>query len=212
MEDISIEKLAKEYIKKIKDIQPKGPYYLAGWSLGGLIAYEIALRIIENKDEVRFIGMIDTFRPGEIYRREPIDFNDTKTILKMLIKHLELQGTIDERTVATLETMEDLSEAINFLKEIKALRKSVKISDIYKLISRSMNLGALPITYEPAQIAGKVNIFAAAKTMEYDPFLGWTDFLSDNWSIHRLQGDHASIMRAPNVKDLACVMEQCMFE
>jgi len=48
---ISINSAAKQYIKHIKTIVPEGPYYIGGWSLGGIISYEIARVLEENGDK-----------------------------------------------------------------------------------------------------------------------------------------------------------------
>jgi non-ribosomal peptide synthetase component F/thioesterase domain-containing protein/acyl carrier protein len=54
--------MAEEYLTEIKARQPDGPYYLCGYSLGGLVAFEIARRLAEAGDEVGFVGLIDTLR------------------------------------------------------------------------------------------------------------------------------------------------------
>lgn len=55
------EERAKQSIESIKRIQPAGPYHLAGWSYGGIVAYEIAQQLVAAGDEVRFLGMIETY-------------------------------------------------------------------------------------------------------------------------------------------------------
>ncbi|MCL5260605.1 MAG: amino acid adenylation domain-containing protein [Gammaproteobacteria bacterium] len=57
---VSIEQLASRYLKKLKNIQPHGPYYLGGWCLGGVIAYEIARQLKAQGDEVSSIFLIDS--------------------------------------------------------------------------------------------------------------------------------------------------------
>ena len=46
LKDLTMRKLASEYVKLIKTVQSSGPYRLAGWSAGGLFAYEIAYQLI----------------------------------------------------------------------------------------------------------------------------------------------------------------------
>ncbi|HLS75462.1 MAG TPA: amino acid adenylation domain-containing protein [Nocardia sp.] len=53
---------AEHYVGVIRSIQPQGPYHLAGWSLGGLIAHEIAVRLREDGDEVATLAMLDSHR------------------------------------------------------------------------------------------------------------------------------------------------------
>jgi amino acid adenylation domain-containing protein len=56
----SIEAMAADYLKEIKGRQPNGPYYLCGYSSGGLVAFEIARRLSESGDEVGLVGLFDT--------------------------------------------------------------------------------------------------------------------------------------------------------
>jgi thioesterase domain-containing protein/acyl carrier protein len=56
----SIEAMAADYLREIKQRQPNGPYYLCGYSSGGLVAFEIARRLSEAGDEVGLVGLFDT--------------------------------------------------------------------------------------------------------------------------------------------------------
>jgi acyl-coenzyme A synthetase/AMP-(fatty) acid ligase/thioesterase domain-containing protein/acyl carrier protein len=56
----SIEAMAADYLREIKERQPHGPYYLCGYSSGGLVAFEIARRLSESGDEVGLVGLFDT--------------------------------------------------------------------------------------------------------------------------------------------------------
>ena len=56
----SIEAMAADYLTEIEKRQPDGPYYLCGYSSGGLVAFEIARRLSESGDEVGLVGLFDT--------------------------------------------------------------------------------------------------------------------------------------------------------
>jgi len=56
--------LAARYSETIRGRQPAGPYFLAGYSLGGVIAYEVARRLRAAGDEVALLALLDTARPG----------------------------------------------------------------------------------------------------------------------------------------------------
>jgi non-ribosomal peptide synthetase component F/thioesterase domain-containing protein/acyl carrier protein len=56
----SIDAMAADYLTEIKERQPNGPYYLCGYSSGGLAAFEIARRLSESGDEVGLVGLFDT--------------------------------------------------------------------------------------------------------------------------------------------------------
>jgi enterobactin synthetase component F len=57
----SIEAMAVRYVEEMRKVQPHGPYMLVGWSLGGLVAHEIAAHLCQNGEEVRLLGMLDSY-------------------------------------------------------------------------------------------------------------------------------------------------------
>lgn len=59
----SMERLASEYVREIVTLQPYGPCRLAGYSFGGLAAFETARQLREMGREVSFLGIIDRTRP-----------------------------------------------------------------------------------------------------------------------------------------------------
>jgi polyketide synthase 13 len=61
----SIEERAKQYVPKLLEIGGSGPFILAGWSLGGALAYACAVGLARAGADVRFVGLIDTVRAGE---------------------------------------------------------------------------------------------------------------------------------------------------
>jgi polyketide synthase 13 len=63
--DGSIEQRAAEYVPILRQMQGDGPYILAGWSLGGVLAYACAIGLARTGADVRFVGLIDAVRAGE---------------------------------------------------------------------------------------------------------------------------------------------------
>ncbi|CAB4025205.1 Phthiocerol synthesis polyketide synthase type I, partial [Paramuricea clavata] len=69
MDDVSRKKsdygsvlaLAQKYTDLIQKIQPRGPYYLAGYSFGGTVAYEMASELKRNNETVAMVFMVDTY-------------------------------------------------------------------------------------------------------------------------------------------------------
>ncbi|MFB6363470.1 thioesterase domain-containing protein [Paenibacillus elgii] len=73
--NISIEELAISYIEQMKHIQPEGPYGIAGWSIGGTIAAEMA-RILEVEgEEIGCCVLVDAPPPGYYPRQDAQPFS-----------------------------------------------------------------------------------------------------------------------------------------
>ena len=54
---------ARQYVAALTTVQPRGPYYIAGWSLGGPVAFEMACQLREAGEEVAYLGLIDATLP-----------------------------------------------------------------------------------------------------------------------------------------------------
>ncbi|MHA7648880.1 polyketide synthase Pks13 [Mycobacterium sp. ML4] len=61
----SIEERAAQYVPKLIEMQGDGPYILAGWSLGGVLAYACAIGLKRLGKDVKWVGLIDAVRAGE---------------------------------------------------------------------------------------------------------------------------------------------------
>jgi thioesterase domain-containing protein len=78
--DTSLEQMARDYRHLIRQVQPQGPYHLLGWSLGGPLAVLVASLLEAEGQTVAFLGLVDSFIPGdnpphqEDWRRDFADF------------------------------------------------------------------------------------------------------------------------------------------
>lgn len=63
----SIHQMSRAYLAAIREVKPRGPYLLGGWSLGGTVAFEMAVRLEAEGEDVRLF-LFDPFAPGEKIR------------------------------------------------------------------------------------------------------------------------------------------------
>ncbi len=61
----TIEQRAAQYVPKLLEMNHGKPFILAGWSLGGVLAYACAIGLTRAGADVKFVGLIDTVRAGE---------------------------------------------------------------------------------------------------------------------------------------------------
>jgi amino acid adenylation domain-containing protein len=104
----SIEDMATAYIEAIQVIQPTGPYYLSGWSMGGIIAFEMAQQLLAKRYEVALLALIDSYVP---------------TLISPISGEGDAFGNVfDERTLPSLEELDDATEvAYEFLNDIAGI-------------------------------------------------------------------------------------------
>ena len=80
-----IDGVSGQYLAEIKRRQPQGPYYLGGWSAGGVIAYEVSYKLLELGEKVERLFLVDS--PC------PIDLEPLPSSLLHFINSLGLLGT-----------------------------------------------------------------------------------------------------------------------
>jgi thioesterase domain-containing protein len=60
----SVREMAADYVAQIRSVQETGPYYLLGWSFGGIPAHEIAVQLQAAGEEVAALVIMDTYPPA----------------------------------------------------------------------------------------------------------------------------------------------------
>jgi acetoacetyl-CoA synthetase len=57
----SVEEMARGYVRRMREVQPSGPYALVGYSFGGLIAFEIAQQLVAAGEKIEMLCLLDTY-------------------------------------------------------------------------------------------------------------------------------------------------------
>lgn len=68
----SIEEMARAYLEEVRDVQPRGPYLLGGYSGGGIVAFEMAQTLTAAGEQVDLLALIDTFHPQLVLRQRTL--------------------------------------------------------------------------------------------------------------------------------------------
>ncbi|MEV0116682.1 amino acid adenylation domain-containing protein [Streptomyces sp. NPDC050844] len=67
----SMEDMAAEYVDALRGAQPHGPYRLLGWSVGGVLAHTVAVRLQEAGEQVELLALLDAY-PSDQWRDSAI--------------------------------------------------------------------------------------------------------------------------------------------
>ncbi len=123
----SMESMATLYIDKIKEIQPNGPYLLAGHSFGGVVAFEMAKQLQQNGEEVKLVGLLDSWAVFS-------DAIANKNIFQNIAKQQEqiLIDTLPQNMVGLKELWRQLYwTRVHFLSHYKPSVLNLKV-DLFK--------------------------------------------------------------------------------
>ncbi|HYW08704.1 MAG TPA: alpha/beta fold hydrolase, partial [Longimicrobium sp.] len=195
----TVEGMAARLVGMIREIQPAGPYHLAGWSFGGLLAYEVAAQLIGDDETVDFVGMMDThYRPparGDDRRR---DFALVLRILRMGAASGPIDG--EEALLAgdvDLDTFVRDSRASGALPGHVTVERARELYEHLRAHSRAMR------EYYPRPLPIPVHLFPAAGSPNRDPRRGWQAVLPEaSLRVTPVPGTHLSMMDGENGRAL----------
>jgi thioesterase domain-containing protein len=202
---LTIEGIAAGYVKAIRRVQPKGPYRLAGWSLGGLIAYEIASQLLGEDEPVEYLGLIDSYplnSPDE-RQHEPDD-------MMLLLLPGTSDSAISSDNLHELLAMRDLECAVERCKQLKLFPQSFTRQDADRLINTRRVLYRAAVNYYPQPIGQKAYLFTASDYVNAHRARAWTNLIGNELSIKDVGGTHWSIMQPPHVQTLADAMAESL--
>jgi thioesterase domain-containing protein/acyl carrier protein len=188
----SLEDLAAHYIKEMQRLQPAGPYYLMGHSIGGLVAYEMAQQLDAQGQQVALLVLFDTQVPSKT--------------LEVLPLHQRISSLW--RLVWILGLSQFLNRAkVRLRKKFRRIR-----SQYFPHIHNPEHRIRIQKDYKPKPYPGHLVIFQAMNPYEkyrVDPSgVGWQKLLGKKFvEIHEVPGSHVSILEEPNVQILAKILK-----
>jgi amino acid adenylation domain-containing protein len=208
--------MAALYLEEIRRVQPEGPYRIGGWSLGGVVAFEMARQLRERGEEEALLVLLDSALG--MAAGEPEDDVDLLLDVVAYVANLwggELSVSREELEAfdagARLDRVLDLLRGAGFLPPGAGLDQLSRTLDVYRA-----NLAAAR-AYRP-QVGGEGGgavLFRAAEApgaLADLPDLGWGRFLSGPLEIETVPGHHLNLLAEPNVRTLAERLRRCLNE
>jgi amino acid adenylation domain-containing protein len=206
---ITNEALAERYVRVIRSVQPQGPYRLAGWSAGGLIAYEMARQLLADNEPVEFLGMIDS-QPGaaQALAQVPDAAQWTWTTLLDLLRRL--QPELAESRMTRLTSLGSLAAAVAHGQRAGWFAPSITSEEISWRAARARQLWMAFASYRPRALSVPLHLFTADTLESEDPSRGWAAIAGADLRTERIGGTHRSIMEEPHVEELARSIERAL--
>ncbi|EKV03256.1 amino acid adenylation enzyme/thioester reductase family protein [Leptolyngbya sp. PCC 7375] len=204
-----IEEMAATYIKALQEIQPNGPYYLGGWSMGGVIAIEMAQQLQNAGQAVALVTLIDSYAPSAM---TDLDSMNEVSLANSLAADLSgLLGTelpLAQLNLTQLQPQEQLQHIFSVAKRLNLLPPEVGMEQMEQLFQVfKANRVALG-NYQPQPYSGRVALFCASSSTEQDR--GWRSIMTGQFETYTIEGDHYEIMRSPSIQVLAKELTDCL--
>ncbi len=208
-----IEDMAARYIAEIRRVQPAGPYYLGGYSMGGLIAYEMARQLNAAGHAVGLIALFDT-SPSHGIRRTGLSgwFEQGGNLLAdrkpLSIAKYTGRGFLNLAWVARAGLWRRL-----FAIAWRLCAHGAPMIPRWLCRPVALNLMAIR-SYRLRPYAGDVVLFAAERYAwdRRDPHAGWRALVRGDLGIRPIEGRHHEILEEPYVRGLARKLSDCLRE
>ncbi len=193
--------LASFYAQEIKAIQPQGPYYLAGLSFGGIVAYEVAQILRGQGETIAMLAMLDTEHPmaaRELERERGRDQilqwiarGEVRQLGKKLRQRIK---AFQNRWTYRLRTVECR------WKQLRGLELEPNQVDF---LQRRANQSAAR-GYRPRDYQGPVTLFKATDVprQEVSKETGWREVALGGMEVVKVPGGHLTMMQEPCVQVL----------
>ncbi|MEV0296287.1 amino acid adenylation domain-containing protein [Nocardia sp. NPDC050710] len=185
----SIAEAAGHYVAHIKSVQPSGPYHLLGWSLGGLIAHEVAVQLQEAGDQVALLSMMDSYQLSDEWLEHAIP--SVAEIVGEFGSDLLDEG-------AELDPEITLSEAADLLHSRPGPFAALTVEHLERLYTGYANGTVLAHGFRPRTFDGDLLFFTAGadEINQADPArraAAWEPFVTGAVLDHELPCRHAAM-------------------
>ncbi|WP_280314431.1 polyketide synthase Pks13 [Nocardia wallacei] len=214
----SMEERARQYIPKIRELQPGGPYVFYGWSLGAVFSLQVAQLMRAEGDDVRLVGLIDLALPVESEDTSPEGRRArVERFQEFAKKTYGIEGELDDdmlRELADASDAEQYKIITDLLKfaDVKIPGGVIEHQRTSWLDSRELEKA------QPSHYDGDVVLYLADRyhdgMIELEPRFadrqpngGWDEYLPALEIIH-IPGDHLQIIDEPRIATIGADLTQ----
>jgi thioesterase domain-containing protein len=199
----SLTELAARYVRAVRARQPDGPYRLAGWSMGAMVAFEMAQQLVGAGQETSPLVLIDPDAPG------PYPAPDEVEVIRVFVANLAgVLGTEAPPLDRVLDGVRDAEVPLELLHEVLTAAGMLEGGDLPFLEVRYLvfraNLRAL-LGYRPAEgYPGRLTLVRASESPDHR--LAWSRLARQVEEVV-VPGDHYTMWSDANLPALTAVLD-----
>ncbi|MET0625041.1 MAG: thioesterase domain-containing protein, partial [Pyrinomonadaceae bacterium] len=197
-----VEEMAAEYVRAMREVQPEGPYLVGGWSMGGVVAFEMARQLEAAGERTALLALLDTDAPGTEGETVPSD-EDALLLgfahdLGLAVDRLDLDGLGGLDSEARLARLWERASAAGLLPPEVGLADVRTLLDVFKANVRARE------AYAPSAYGGEVTLFAASERgAGPEAAGGWLRWARAGVELVSTPGAHYTMLRGPHALALA---------
>jgi amino acid adenylation domain-containing protein len=205
----SIEEMAANYCEELKQVQESGPYLLGGWSMGGVVAFEMSRQLAAAGDEVAQVSIVDAWAPiaGQI----AMESDEASSLigfagdLGLPLDRLNIGELMGLAAEARLDWLLQQAKAARVLLPDDDLEQFTRLFEVFEQNRRVL------ATYIGRSYPGRITLFRATNSpgaRPDDALLGWGDLAQGGVELHVVPGNHFTMLSAVIVEELAHILKE----
>ncbi|MBI3947384.1 MAG: amino acid adenylation domain-containing protein [Armatimonadetes bacterium] len=203
--------IADAYLAEVRSVQRSGPYFLGGYSFGGVVALEMAHRLREQGEEVRLVVLLDSFHPQAAALLPGAGITATRLSRKerrLLAPRERVPAgrrvaQAAERTEWWVKDRVKLAGLHLFQRLGRPLPRVLSAFRIRLACLEALRHHAL------TPYPGDVALFRVEEHAARDREL-WREAITGHLEAHPAGGDHWSMLSRPHVRSLADRLADCL--
>ncbi|MCB0774342.1 MAG: amino acid adenylation domain-containing protein [Flavobacteriales bacterium] len=173
--------IAEHYIREMRQVRPHGPYFLGGYSFGGIVAFEMACQLAAAGEDVPLVALFDTYSPAEniamVKKEQKLHEPLKRMVMRRLVKYYFDRGMA-----------------------LPPKLRHFHIIDTYKVAIEQ---------YAPSMFPGRLTLIRT-RTSPGTPDMGWGALAREGVEIRHVDGDHFTVIKEPFVGKLAEALRAAM--
>jgi thioesterase domain-containing protein/aryl carrier-like protein len=190
--------MASQYLAEVREAHPEGPYMLAGMSVGGLVAFEMACRLAEDGAEVGLLAIVDA--APEDASLVDSGHGSADPLAAAAFYGAQVDGYASANAGDGDESALEIARRLHFVPaelSDEDVRRHLEISRLALEASRA---------FAPRPYPGEIELFRSSSRQHSSPSLGW-DRLCTAVSVHDVPASHFEILAQPAVRFVAHWLE-----
>ncbi|RPF31437.1 non-ribosomal peptide synthetase [Streptomyces sp. TLI_185] len=197
----SLAEVVAEHTALIREVQPHGPYHLLGYSMGGLVAFDVAVGLQEAGEQVALLALLDSF-PGAWIRQGPA-VSDRPALLRSLLTILGRQVPEDDTEPLTESRFAEL------VRRVPDMPGSLDDAELAALVDVTANNRRLLGEFAPRPYHGDLLFFTAAQDPDAVPgrHRSWQRYVEGRIDNHDIPCTHGEMTRPTSLDRIGPVLD-----
>jgi len=212
----SVEDMAAHYLRSVESVQPGGPYFLGGHSLGGWVAYEMAQQLARRGRQVGLVAIVDTPVPSPAAHRDRSGWSEARWMCELAQRIGQLLNPDLAVSLEALEARDGAGQLEYFRAALVEARLfpeeagPAQIRNVLEMFKAHAQVRyGIPEQPLPVPIALlRTRVEPAGRPADGDISWGWGALAPTD--VRFVPGEHLTALRAPHVEALAEVLSLCL--